>query len=385
MKIKSVKKAKVTKLLILTGSFAYGGTEKFLFDLVQNLDKNKFDVFFGCYRSGGPFLPDLSRPPVELGFTRVAKVIRVPLVLCKLIRYMRSQQFDIAYATHLQTNAYLAFASLFSRSTKVVLGYRGSGRLNFARRCINLLLARMADLIIVNSTSEREMLVYGTPACLPRIRLIYNGVELRQIEDDSKDGKEFRGQLPRDWQSLRIIGSIGRLHKVKGHDYLIRAFAALNKDYPESRLLLVGDGPERQNLENLALQLRIDSKVIFAGFWQTTREILDTMDIFVLPSLSESFPNALLEAMAAGLPCIATSVGGVMEAVEDGVNGFVVPPANVSSLENAIKSLLEGSDQYLMEIRERAVRKASLFTKERMVAQVESVFEEALNARGGRA
>jgi glycosyltransferase involved in cell wall biosynthesis len=384
MKTKSANEAKAAKLFILTGRFLYGGTEKFLFGLIQNLDKSKFDVFVGCYQSGGPFLPDLSRPPIEFGFTRVIKLIRVPLFFCRLVRYLRSQQFDIVYATHFQTNAYLAFASLFSRGTRLVLGYRGSGRLNFVRRCINLLLVKMADRIIVNSKAEGEMLVNTTPTCLRKVRLVYNGVELRQEKDAGDDNEGFWSRLPANRQGVTIIGSVGRLHKVKGHEYLLRAFAALSKDYPDMLLLIVGDGQERRNLQDLALQLGIGSKVIFAGFCQTTREILDTMNIFVLPSLNESFPNALLEAMAAGLPCIATSVGGVREVIENGIDGLLVPPANVSMLENAIRSLLNGSDQHLNEIRERARRKASLFTKERMVKQVESVFEEALNVRGGR-
>ena len=135
---------------------------------------------------------------------------------------------------------------------------------------------------------------------------------------------------------------VGRLVSQKGVDLLVKAFAKLTEKVPEARLILVGDGPEKSHLQCLAEKLGVIGKIIFSGFVHHSkiRDFLHEASVFVLPSRSEGLPNALLQAMAAGLPCVATSVGGVPDIIKDGVNGILVPPEREDLLAEALEKVL---------------------------------------------
>jgi uncharacterized protein (TIRG00374 family) len=156
----------------------------------------------------------------------------------------------------------------------------------------------------------------------------------------------------------RLIGSITRLHPVKGVRDLVAAMAEVVRDIPEAHLVLWGDGPEHQALETLAGALGIAGHVHFLGYQPDAARHLGALDCFVLPSLSEGSPNALLEAMAAGCPIVATRVGGVTELVTDGQEALLVEPGAPRALAAAIVSLLR--DRGLAQRLARAAEAASL-------------------------
>ena len=171
--------------------------------------------------------------------------------------------------------------------------------------------------------------------------MIRNGIDLStfassgQTEDHASSALQF-GIGP---HSL-VCGTVARLHPQKGIRHLIDAFALLRADFPDLKLLVVGDGPERANLANQATALGVSQDVIFAGQKNPPVHCLRLMNVFVLPSLYEGFPNALLEAMAALVPVVASDVGGVGELVRHEENGLLVPPGSPSTLADAIRSLL---------------------------------------------
>lgn len=141
-------------------------------------------------------------------------------------------------------------------------------------------------------------------------------------------------------EKLKRIISVGRLEPVKGHEYLLRAFAKLNA--PDWELSIVGDGSLMNELKELALELNVAEKVLFHGHKQDFRKELSEASIFVLPSLKEGFPNALLEAMSVPLACITTDfMGAINELVIDNFNGLIVPVANVESLSKKMEKLIE--------------------------------------------
>ncbi len=145
-------------------------------------------------------------------------------------------------------------------------------------------------------------------------------------------------------ESEPVILAVGRLSCEKNHASLLRAAAVLAMDLPKFRIVIVGDGPERDSLLRLARRLRIQEKVTMAGFRGEVAPFYAMAKIFVQPSLSEGSPNSILEAMSAGLPIVATGVGGVPEILGDGVTGVIVPPADASALAVALKRLLSNGD-----------------------------------------
>ena len=140
-----------------------------------------------------------------------------------------------------------------------------------------------------------------------------------------------------------IVGFIGRFHAQKGIDVLLKAFEKIEKSKMNVRLMLVGDGTLRKKIWKQSQTLGNDNRVLFTGIRKDIPLILSSLDIFVLPSRWEGLPLVLLEAMAAGLPIVATAVGGIPEVVVDGETGFLVPPEDPEALASAITRLIEDS------------------------------------------
>ncbi|MFX0204880.1 MAG: glycosyltransferase [Candidatus Hodarchaeota archaeon] len=153
------------------------------------------------------------------------------------------------------------------------------------------------------------------------------------------DFSEFKENSTCAPRKDRVIISVANLTPVKGMSYLIRAMRSIN----DGKLVIIGDGPERKDLESLSLNLGLSDRVLFLGwvnhglrFWNHLRN----STVFVLPSISEGFPRALIEAMACGLPVVATKVGGVPDVIRDGVNGYLVPSRDEEALSEAIEKVL---------------------------------------------
>ncbi|MGQ9697851.1 MAG: glycosyltransferase, partial [Armatimonadota bacterium] len=178
-----------------------------------------------------------------------------------------------------------------------------------------------------------------------------------------------------------VVGTVGRLDPLKDHESLLRAFAAVHSAVPKARLVIVGDGPLRDHLRNMAKELGVEDAVYFTGARSDVAALLRAFDVFVLSSTHEGLPLALLEAMSAGLPVVATAVGGVPRAVEHGVSGFVCPPGDAETLSSLILHLLEHRELRAVVGRNARVRVESHFSVERMVAGYKDIYEAA---RGGR-
>lgn len=167
-----------------------------------------------------------------------------------------------------------------------------------------------------------------------RVSVIDNGVDFKRFENLPEKGEA--GRLFGVADDAYVIGTVGALSEEKGHRYLLRALQDIRKSIPDVVCVLVGDGPERTRLEQAAREFGIADAVIFAGKRDDVPSVLPRFDLFVLPSLSEGLPMALLEAQAAKVPVVATSVGAIDTVIQDGVTGLVVPPGAAPALAEAI-------------------------------------------------
>jgi glycosyltransferase involved in cell wall biosynthesis len=168
-----------------------------------------------------------------------------------------------------------------------------------------------------------------------KVVMVANGIDLDCFSDveDKRDDL----QLPADYP---VIGIVARLESVKNHTMLIRAFRRVVDDIPDTRLLVVGDGSLRPDLIKLAGQLKLTEQIIFLGERRDIPELLATLDLFVLSSDREGLPVALLEAMATGLPIVATAAGGIPSVIDDGENGLLITPGDEEGLAAGIKKVL---------------------------------------------
>jgi len=205
------------------------------------------------------------------------------------------------------------------------------------------------------------------------VLVIPNGIDLERFAHLFK--AEARSELLIE-EGKRIIIFVGRLHPVKGVKYLIRAMRLITQAAPEARLILLGDGEEQQNLEALTKELNLENFVTFQGRVSNTEtpRFMVASDILVLPSLSEGFPVVVLEAMACGLPIVATDVRGVSEIVADDQNGFTVQPENPEAIADRVLQLLR-DEKLRSKIGENNRCHVEQYSWEDVVRRLEAVYE----------
>jgi glycosyltransferase involved in cell wall biosynthesis len=236
----------------------------------------------------------------------------------------------------------------------------------------------MVDHYVTVSDSVKEHLIHKANILPGKITTIYNGV--------SPNGKKSRGKCsasghfglgPHD----KVVLSVGRLHRQKGYDCLIRATATVKREVATVKVLIVGEGEGENDLKNLVKSLDLSKEVIFTGLCLDVGKLYNFTSLFVLPSLWEGMPNAVLEAMAAAKPVVATRVGGVPELVVDGETGILVPPENPEALARAIADLLKNSNQANRMGNAGRIRVQEHFSLTEMVAKTDRLYQKLLNTK----
>ena len=237
------------------------------------------------------------------------------------------------------------------------------------RLCVN-------SIIGVSSQIEHR---YRAEGAVSRVVCIRNGIDLEK-KPIQADRWLTRKELGVDAETC-LIGTIGRLTPVKGLSYLLQAVPILLRQRANVRLLIVGDGVIRKDLEAQARDLGIGENVVFLGHREDTLELMQALDIFVLPSLSEGIPMALLEAMAASRAVVASRVGGIPEIVDDGVEGILVEPMDVTRLAESCLRLID-SPETAMKMGELARKRVvQEFSAMAMADRVAGLYKELVTSR----
>ena len=240
-------------------------------------------------------------------------------------------------------------------------------------RPLSKLVLRNADAVIALTQDMKTQIqkIYSR-----EILVIPNGIDIKSFEKSSRE--KARAKL-RIKKKERIVTFVGTLRPIKGLEYLVQALNIMGKKGPRVKLMLVGDGEEKEHLEGLVGELELEEDVMFIGRVPNEEipEYMAASDVFVLPSLSEGFPNVVLQAMAAGLPIIASKVGGLPEIIEEGGNGFLVEPKNAAQIADRISQLLE-DDELRLKISRNNRRKATQYSWEAVVDRLEEVYQSFL-------
>jgi len=297
-------------------------------------------------------------------------------MILQLIRLIKSRQPNIVHTRNWGGVDAIAAAAIAGVSTIIHSEHgwnlddpRGQ---NYRRRQIRRLFSFPVSHFVAVSADIKDWLIDDVGVKKDKIRVIFNGVDTEKfLPGDQPYLKERYGFLPSDC----IIGSVGRFDPIKNHQLLLKAFSRLNCEGKTIRLVFLGDGPERNSLIALRDSLPCRDRIHFLGQRDDVADILRIMDIFVLPSKSEGVCNALLEAMATGLPIVATAVGGNIELIQDGFTGLLVPSDDEHAMSNALVRLIEDESGLRSQIgakaREMAEEKFSLL---RMVSEYESLY-----------
>ncbi|HET7468173.1 MAG TPA: glycosyltransferase [Gemmatimonadales bacterium] len=243
-------------------------------------------------------------------------------------------------------------------------------------------LAPSMDLHITHSRGIRDSVLRAYAGRSRRVEVVSLGIDLGRFRRDLADPArvaEYRGGAE------PVVGAIGRLVPQKAMHVLIDATPALVAAHPNLRVLIVGDGPLRAELEARAARLGVAHAVRFAGYQEDVVSAYAAMDVFVLPSRDEGFGLVFLEAMAIGVPVVGTRVIGSEDAVDDGVTGLLVPYADPSALTGAVRGILESPDlaRRLRDTASERVRR--VYSREQFAARVEELYRELLATRAAAA
>jgi glycosyltransferase involved in cell wall biosynthesis len=350
-------------VLMLT-SFDVGGTERQMVELVKRLDPARFRPHVACFHARGPLLAELPEDvpvrefPVR-GFARPGAVGQ----LVAFAGWCRHIGAELVHTCDLYANIFglpaAAFAGVpvrIANRREILTGDKSPAQLRAQQWSY-----RAAHAVVANSAAARDQLERERVP-VDRLRVIPNGL----------DPARFPAHPSRD--AIRRVVTVANLRPEKGHDTLLAAAPRILQRYPDASFTFVGDGSRRDALELLTRALGLAGRVHFLGERRDVAPILADADLFVLPSRSEAFPNAVIEAMAAGLPVVATDVGGIPEVVRHHETGVLVQPGDADGLAEAVVALMDQPQRAAGLGRAARDSVARHYTLDRMVEAFEHLY-----------
>jgi glycosyltransferase involved in cell wall biosynthesis len=358
----------------LVDSLTLGGAERMAVNLSLGLRARGNQVTVVCLRKGGPLEQPLAEAGIEVATLGKGEGFRLATARA-LARLLRERAIDVVHTHNPLVHHYGVLAARMAGVPAVVstvhglnnLEKRGKGELLY------LLTSLATDRIVSVCRMAQDFFRATLPLPKEKMRVIYNGIPLERFL-----------RLPsRPAADDFVFGAVGRLVPIKDQRSLLLAFQQVAARYPRVRLEILGDGPMRAELEALRDELGLEGRARFCGASEDVTGFLAGLDVFVLSSRSEGLPMTLMEAMAAGVPVVATAVGGIPEFVEESGCGWLAPPANPEALARAMTAAIEAGDLTERGARGRAFA-AERCSLEKMAADYESLFAGLLPASGPR-
>ncbi len=368
----------------------YGGAETVLSSILKRLDRRRFHLTFVKLTHDGDYKLSTLEEGAALGIdervVRWKNYFSALDAVRKIRESIRDLNIDIVY-THDMRADLIGYVMTRLWCIPWVahmhgwLGQTACMKTRFHEWVDRKLIAR-ATLVL--SSSEHLRCTIQTKCKCQAVEVVPNSVDPDRLTLSETQVKDIRQRLIPNAAGT-IIGTVGRLHRGKGHQILLRALAQLRHDHPSPqdvrrasfKCLIVGEGPYENNLRQLARQLRIEDYVVFAGYHENVTSYVGAMDLFVMCSFTESLPIALLEAMLLGKPVVATDVGDIKYVLDSGKAGILITPGRVDEVVRAIKILIQQPElrHRLAEAGKRRV--FSDYSAQQATRQIESVLLSA--------
>jgi glycosyltransferase involved in cell wall biosynthesis len=316
------------------------GTEKQLLLLIKYLDRTKFKPYLCVLRTSVWLNEEFSECPLfEVGINSF-KSPKSYLNIFRFGRFLKEESIDLVQTHFRDANFAGIIAAKLAGVKKIIGTRRNQGYwMNGTEFFFQKILNRWVDVIVVNSESTKRWVLEKESFPDNQIMVIHNGLELDRFSVELSVKKSVRNQLGIADSAIAVV-IVANLRPVKGIDIFIQSAALVLGKYPEACFYIIGEGKDRGNLEKLSRHLGIADSIIFLGRQENVYNLLPAFDIGVLTSHSESFSNSIIEYLASGLPVVCTDVGGAREAVQDGVNGFVVNPGDSKALFSKIQEII---------------------------------------------
>jgi glycosyltransferase involved in cell wall biosynthesis len=340
-----------------------GGADENTLFTIEGLNKEKYEIDL---ITGEEFDKDIlnkvKNHPFDIiqikGLKWKLNFLHDPIVLLKLIKLLKKKRYDIVHTHTTKAGILGRIAAYISGAPVIVHGLHGStfqafnsGLLNWLLFLFERLTGRFTDAYISVSGVLSEKYTERGIGEKENYHTVYSGMELDKfygVKEKIDCGKK-QGELGIDSEDF-VIGNVARLEKRKGHKFLIDAFEKVIEERKGCplKLLIIGEGDERGNLENYVRELNLGEKVIFTGYREDVEELMALMDILVLTSLREGLPRVLVQAAAVGIPLVAFNVDGVPEIIKDNHNGFLIRTKDVEQLANRIVRYIDNKKLVLL-------------------------------------
>ncbi len=347
-------------------------------------DKVRFQVVVGTLASEGPLHEDMHVRGIRTFSLGCDGRSRYVSALLRLVLWLRRERVHILQ-THLFDASFVGLmAARLARTPITIVTRHHSNAVALTGKRLAMLVdiangRYLAHRIVVPSEKTKEFIVSCEKVPGEKIAVVPYGFDFEKIRSRRDSRRRVRKEL--SLNGSIVLATIARLDPLKGLAQLLGAISKLVPLYPNLRLLVIGDGPERQHLTCMRDSLGLSSHVIFAGYRSDVFDVISAADVVVHPSLSESFNQVIAEAAALAKPIVATDVGAAREVVEDGLSGFLVAPGDENQLFQALLRMLGNADRWkdMGEIGRLRVQK---FSAERMVKGYEKHYIEWLGERG---
>lgn len=372
------------RLLWLVDSLGAGGAEALVVTFAQGIDRREHELFVACLSGAegvnAQRLRELGVPVIDLG----ARNLRDVAAFRRLLALIRGERIELIHAHLTYSAIWSAVASRLTRvpaiaslhvSPRATRTLRDSVRhrigTDLRDRLMRFILNRWSRAVVTVSAALRDD--YLARGLAPqKMRVVHNGIELDRFR---RPRAEARAQLERELgiaDGTPIAVTVAVLRPRKGIEVLLEAARSV----PRATFVIIGDGPKREEWSALAEQLGVAERIRWAGFRRDVDALLAGCDLFVHPSLDDAFPTVLLEAMAAGLPIVASRVGGIPEIVNDGITGELVEPGDSAALAEAINALLDDAEA-MRRMRGAASERAERFSITAWIGRLFAVYRES--------
>ncbi len=318
-----------------------GGVQQQLLSLLKAYNREVFNPFFCCFGPKEAMGREIEGIGIELTALNRFRYHRIlPGIFVDLSRLMKKKHIHIVRTHRYHPNVYGRVAAFLAGVPVIVASVHDNYRMDKRpkRRIVNHILSKITDKIVAVSESIKKDIVRYDKIDPSKILVIPNGVDTERFNPEGNFANIKEEFLIKD--NDIVIGFVGRIVPAKGLEYLIDTLSYLKEEFKNLKLLIIGEGSLVDGLKEKSKENNVNDSVIFTGRRRDIPDILSCIDIFVMPSIAEGLPNALLEAMAMGKPIVATEVGGIPEVIKNGSNGQLVPPRDPGALAMAIKEFI---------------------------------------------
>lgn len=357
----------------LTYDMRIGGTEQVIKNLIEGMQDGRYEHRILCIEKPiGPFGEMLQQQGITIDAFQRSEGFDIELIL-RIRHYLKKNHIHILHCHQYTPWVYGCLAAAFT-NTKVIFTEHGRFYPDVSspkRKLVNPILAALTNRITAISKATAKALTEYEFIPAKRIEVIYNGIA--ELQTDKEEVNNIRTQLGLTKDCL-VFGTVARLDPIKNHRMMVAAFAQMHKQQPNSHLLIVGDGEERQNLEQQIKSLELENSVTLTGYIDKPANYLAMFDVFLLPSFSEGTSMTLLEAMSLGKPTIATAVGGTPEIIEDEISGILIPNNNTNSLIKALNRISENIELRYQTGNNSLTRFKLSFTITQMVKKYRQIY-----------